>query len=53
MSETGLHVVFGVGQVGHAVIARLLKSGEEVRAVSVHRPSAPRLRCARSARSAR
>jgi nucleoside-diphosphate-sugar epimerase len=38
MSENGLHVVFGVGQVGAAVIAELAKSGTEVRAVSLHRP---------------
>jgi nucleoside-diphosphate-sugar epimerase len=41
MSEGGLHVVFGAGQVGHALIARLATSGLAVRAVSLHRPSMP------------
>lgn len=40
MSESDSHVVFGVGQVGHAVIARLAASGRSVRAVSLHRPAA-------------
>ena len=40
MSENGLHVVFGTGQVGRAVIARLAEWGIEVRAVSLHRPTA-------------
>jgi nucleoside-diphosphate-sugar epimerase len=39
MSDPDLHVVFGVGQVGHAVIARLAASGRSVRAVSLHRPA--------------
>ena len=38
MSE-GLHVVFGTGQVGRALIERLAGSGLEVRAVSRSRPS--------------
>lgn len=40
MSERGLHVVFGTGQVGRALIARLVTLGVEVRAVSRSRPSA-------------
>lgn len=40
MSERGLHVVFGAGQVGRALIAQLARSGHEVRAVSRSRPSA-------------
>ncbi len=39
MSESSLHVVFGVGQVGHALAARLAESGVPVRAVSRHRPA--------------
>jgi nucleoside-diphosphate-sugar epimerase len=39
MSEGELHVVFGAGQVGKAVIARLAASGHAVRVVSLHRPS--------------
>lgn len=39
MSERVLHVVFGVGQVGRALIAQLATSGLEVRAVSRSRPS--------------
>jgi nucleoside-diphosphate-sugar epimerase len=39
MSDPELHVVFGTGQVGHAVVARLAESGHAVRAVSLHRPS--------------
>jgi hypothetical protein len=35
MSEK--HVVFGTGQVGHALIAQLARSGYDVRAVSLHR----------------
>jgi nucleoside-diphosphate-sugar epimerase len=34
------HVVFGTGQVGHALIAQLARSGYDVRAVSLHRPDA-------------
>lgn len=34
----GLHVVFGVGQVGSALVARLAGLGVAVRAVSQHRP---------------
>jgi len=40
LSETGLHVVFGTGQVGHALVAELVGLGLEVRAVSLHRPPA-------------
>ncbi len=36
MSTNGLHVVFGTGQVGSALIAELARSGNEVRAVSLH-----------------
>ncbi len=36
----GLHVVFGAGQVGRALVARLAGAGIEVRAVSLHRPLA-------------
>ena len=36
MSEK--HVVFGTGQVGHALIAQLARSGNDVRAVSLHHP---------------
>jgi len=39
MTVDGLHVVFGTGQVGAAVAARLARSGATVRAVSRHRPS--------------
>jgi nucleoside-diphosphate-sugar epimerase len=38
MSEDRLHVVFGVGQVGRALIARLAAMGLAVRAVSRTRP---------------
>ncbi len=38
MSEDRLHVVFGVGQVGRALSARLAGLGLAVRAVSRHRP---------------
>ena len=38
MSEK--HVVFGTGQVGHALIEQLARSGREVQAVSMHRPRA-------------
>jgi nucleoside-diphosphate-sugar epimerase len=40
VSEGGLHVVFGTGQVGRALGARLAAIDVEVRAVSRHRPSA-------------
>lgn len=33
------HVVFGTGQVGHALIGQLAGSGHDVRAVSLHRPT--------------
>lgn len=39
MSEEGLHVVFGVGQVGLALSAHLAELGLAVRAVSRHRPA--------------
>lgn len=35
-----LHVVFGAGQVGQALVTRLARSGAAVRAVSLHRPAA-------------
>ena len=38
MSEK--HIVFGTGQVGHALIEQLARSGNDVRAVSMHRPRA-------------
>jgi uncharacterized protein YbjT (DUF2867 family) len=38
MSE--MHVVFGTGQVGHALIEQLAESGKDVRAVSLHQPKA-------------
>lgn len=34
----GLHVVFGTGQVGSALMAELARSGNEVRAISLHHP---------------
>jgi nucleoside-diphosphate-sugar epimerase len=40
MNETSLHVVFGAGQVGLALIARLSLLGVAVRCVSRHRPAA-------------
>ena len=40
MSESGLHVVFGTGQVGSALAAQLDRLGVEVRTVSRHRPAA-------------
>ena len=40
MSEDGLHVVFGTGQVGLALAGRLAGLGAEVRAVSRRRPMA-------------
>jgi len=36
--QPGLHVVFGAGQVGRAVVARLVSAGLPVRAVSLRRP---------------
>jgi nucleoside-diphosphate-sugar epimerase len=39
MSEQPQHVVFGAGQVGHAVTTRLAGSGIAVRAVSRRRPA--------------
>ncbi|HYN32995.1 MAG TPA: NAD-dependent epimerase/dehydratase family protein [Ilumatobacteraceae bacterium] len=38
MSSDELHVVFGAGQVGHALIEQLAASGRSVRVVSRHRP---------------
>jgi nucleoside-diphosphate-sugar epimerase len=40
MSGGELHVVFGAGQVGHALVAQLANRGKSVRVVSLHRPSA-------------
>lgn len=39
MAERDLHVVFGTGQVGSALAARLVTTGRAVRAVSQHRPA--------------
>jgi nucleoside-diphosphate-sugar epimerase len=39
MSEDRLHVVFGVGQVGRALAARLAGLGLAVRVISRHRPA--------------
>jgi nucleoside-diphosphate-sugar epimerase len=39
VGEAGLHVVFGTGQVGHALAACLAGRGLAVRAVSRHRPA--------------
>ena len=38
MTSSALHVVFGTGQVGSALVEHLMASGVEVRAVSRHRP---------------
>lgn len=38
MNDDSLHVVFGAGQVGNALILRLASAGHPVRAVSRHRP---------------
>jgi nucleoside-diphosphate-sugar epimerase len=40
MSEKPLHVVFGTGQVGRALAARLAEVGNSVRVISRHRPTA-------------
>jgi nucleoside-diphosphate-sugar epimerase len=40
MSEHHLHVVFGAGQVGRALVAHLAGQGKAVRVVSLHRPTA-------------
>ena len=40
MAEEPLHVVFGTGQVGLSLAARLAASGTAVRSVSRHRPAA-------------
>jgi uncharacterized protein YbjT (DUF2867 family) len=40
MSEDRLHVVFGTGQVGSALVAHLAGLGVAVRAVSRNRPPA-------------
>jgi nucleoside-diphosphate-sugar epimerase len=39
MPRDGLHVVFGVGQVGRALVTHLHDRGLQVRAVSLHRPT--------------
>lgn len=39
MTDAGLHVVLGTGQVGRALIAHLSQAGRVVRSVSLHRPS--------------
>lgn len=36
MSDVALHVVFGTGQVGHALAAHLARTGRPVRSVSLH-----------------
>jgi nucleoside-diphosphate-sugar epimerase len=38
MTDAGLHVVFGAGQVGHALATHLGRMGLPVRSVSRHRP---------------
>ena len=38
MTDSRLHVVFGAGQVGRALIANLAAAGLAVRVVSLHRP---------------
>ena len=38
-SDTPLHVVFGTGQVGRALVARLAEFGVTVRAISQQRPA--------------
>jgi predicted dinucleotide-binding enzyme len=40
MSEDQLHVVFGAGQVGLALTARLAQLGLPVRVISRHQPAA-------------
>lgn len=39
MSDDGLHVVFGTGQVGRALADHLVRDGRSVRTVSTHRPA--------------
>jgi nucleoside-diphosphate-sugar epimerase len=39
VDNRGLHVVFGTGQVGRALVAQLASMGVEVRSVSLHRPA--------------
>ncbi len=39
MSDSELHVVFGAGQVGHALVEELARSGRPVRVVSRQRPT--------------
>lgn len=39
MSDSDLHVVFGAGQVGRALVEQLLASGRRTRVVSLHRPT--------------
>jgi nucleoside-diphosphate-sugar epimerase len=41
MSRRDLHVVFGAGQVGTALIAHLVGQGKSVRSVSLHLPAVP------------
>ncbi len=38
MSDSQVHVIFGAGQVGHTLAARLVEDGKNVRVVSLHRP---------------
>lgn len=40
MTDTQLHVVFGAGQVGHALVDCLAGQDKAVRVVSLHRPPA-------------
>ncbi len=39
MTNSPLHVVFGAGQVGLALISHLVGEGKEVRVISIHRPT--------------
>ena len=38
MTASPLHVVFGAGQVGHALVEHLAAQGKSVRVISLHRP---------------
>ncbi len=38
MTAPPLHVVFGAGQVGHALVEHLAAQGKSVRVISLHRP---------------
>jgi uncharacterized protein YbjT (DUF2867 family) len=40
MTDRDLHVVFGAGQVGRALVAHLAAEAKAVRVVSLHRPPA-------------